>query len=67
LKQSEERYTAYWTARHFVGKGVPPREFSSTAEVIRFVQSTPGAIGYIDENDLVPQVSVIARPDGEHN
>jgi hypothetical protein len=61
LNQNDEKYTAYWAMRRFVGKGVPPRELPSAAEVIKFVQSTPGAIGYVDEGDVVPEVSVIAR------
>lgn len=65
LNQNEEKYTAYWTTRHFIGKGAPPMELRNAAEVIKFVQSTPGAIGYIDENDLVPQVNVLVRKDGE--
>jgi len=61
LHQSDEKYTAYWAMRRFVGKGVPPREASSSAEVIQFVQSTPGAIGYVEESDVIPEVTVIAR------
>ena len=61
LNQNDEKYTAYWTIRHFIGKGAPPLELPSSAEVIKFVQSTPGAIGYIDEDDVEPQVSVISR------
>ena len=65
LNQNDEKYTAYWTIRHFVGKGAPPIELPSAAEVIKFVQSTPGAIGYIDEDDVVPEVNVLVRKDGE--
>ena len=61
LNQKNDKYTAYWTVRHFIGKGIPPRELSSAAEVIRFVQATPGAIGYIDENELKPDMNVISR------
>ena len=60
LKQDEDKYTAYWTVRRYIGKGVPPIEFSGAAEIIRFVVSTPGAVGYIDEDDLKPGVNVIA-------
>lgn len=62
LQQDEDRYTAYWTVRRHVGKGVPPRELGSGAEVISFIQSTPGAIGYIDAADLRPGLNVLARP-----
>jgi ABC-type phosphate transport system substrate-binding protein len=61
LQQTDAKYTAYWAIRMFVGKGAPPPELSSPAEVIQFVRSTPGAIGYVDESDLVDSVRVLAR------
>jgi hypothetical protein len=61
LNQDEEKYSAYWTVRRYIGKGVPPAEFASVAEVISYVQSTPGAIGYIDEAELKQGINVIAR------
>jgi len=61
LNQSGEKYKAYWTVRRYIGKGLPPRELPSAEEVVRFVQSTPGAIGYIDEGDVTPGLNVIAR------
>jgi len=62
LQQDEEKYRAYWTVRRHVGKGVPPRELKTSAEVIDYVQSTPGAIGYIDVADLKPGLKVVLRP-----
>lgn len=61
LNQDDDQYTAYWTVRRFIGKGIPPRELSSTTEVIDFVQNTPGAIGYIDESELKPGLNVLSR------
>lgn len=52
LNQDEEKYTAYWTVRRYIGKGTPPKEFASSAEVVNFVMNTPGAIGYVDEADV---------------
>lgn len=57
----EEKYIAYWTVRKYIGKGVPPKELSSSEEVIRYVQATPGAIGYIDDSDLKNGLNVVAR------
>lgn len=57
----EEKYIAYWTVRRHIGKGVPPKEFASVDELIRYVQSTPGAIGFIDDSDLRAGVNVISR------
>jgi ABC-type phosphate transport system substrate-binding protein len=61
LNQDDDKYTAYWTVRRFIGKGTPPREVSNAAEVINFVQTTPGAIGYIDESEIKPGLNVVAR------
>lgn len=61
LEQDEEKYTAYWTVRRYIGKGAPPRELASSAEMINFVQSTPGAIGYLDEADLKPGLNVLLK------
>jgi ABC-type phosphate transport system substrate-binding protein len=62
LQQDDDKYRAYWTVRRHVGKGVPPREFKTTAEVIDYVQRTPGAIGYVDAGDVKPGVRVVLKP-----
>lgn len=61
LKQDEGRYTGYWRVRRSIGQGKPPRELASAEDVIQFVNTTPGAIGYIDEKDLRPGVLVLLR------
>ena len=61
LNQDEEKYTGYWTVRRYIGKGAPPAELTSAAEVINHVQNTPGAVGYLDEAELKPGLNVIAR------
>jgi len=61
LKSDEDKYTAYWTVRRYIGKGASPRELPNSADVIDFVKSTPGAIGYIDEADVPPGVNVLLR------
>jgi ABC-type phosphate transport system substrate-binding protein len=61
LQQSDEDHIAYWTVRRYIGKGAPPRELGSTAEVIGHVQRTPGAIGYIDASEVRPGMHVLLR------
>ena len=39
--------SAYWQQMIFGGKGVPPPEKPSDAEVVGFVRDTPGAVGYV--------------------
>lgn len=65
LNQDNEKYVAYWTVRRYTGQGAPPRELGSAEEMIAFVRSTPGAIGYVDEADLQPGVNVLARKKDE--
>lgn len=43
---------SYWSKQMFSGKGSPPRELASAAEIRRAVAADPGAIGYIDRAAL---------------
>lgn len=61
LNQDEDKYTAYWTVRRYIGKGASPRELDKSSEIIQFVTSTPGAIGYIDETEVRPGLNVLVR------
>jgi ABC-type phosphate transport system substrate-binding protein len=38
---------SYWQQQVFSGRGTPPPEMSSDAEVVAFVRSHAGAIGYV--------------------
>ena len=61
LAQDEEKYIAYWTVRKFIGKGSPPKELNSSAEVIGFVQSQVGAIGYVDATEVIPGLNIVSK------
>lgn len=61
VQQSEEDYLAYWTVRRYIGKGVPPRDLATQAEVIDHVLRTPGGIGYIDAAALRPGLHIVLR------
>lgn len=41
------QFNTYWKQAVFTGRGVPPKSFSSEAELIKFVNQTPGAVGYV--------------------
>ncbi len=61
MQQSEDNYQAYWTVRRYVGKGTPPKEMHSVAEVLGFVSATPGGIAYVDDADLPSGANVVWR------
>jgi ABC-type phosphate transport system substrate-binding protein len=47
LKKTPAQLKAYWNQQIFSGKGVPPPEAASTADMIAYVMAHPGAIGYL--------------------
>ncbi len=55
--------SAYWQQMIFGGKGVPPPERPSDADVVAFVRDTPGAIGYVWSGADVSGVRVVAITD----
>ena len=55
--------SAYWQQMIFGGKGVPPPEKSSDADVVAFVRETPGAVGYVASSADVSGVKVVAVVD----
>lgn len=59
LQQSDDDYISYWIVRRAIGKGTSPLEMDNAQEIINFVLSTKGAIGYVDEADLVPGLNVL--------
>ena len=60
LKQDEGKYTGYWRVRRSIGQGKPPRELPTSSDIINFVNSTPGAIGYVVGGmNLTPGVKLL--------
>lgn len=59
VKKSEEKLRAYWAKIVFSGKGVPPKPLSSDDEVVNWVASTPGAMGYVDNAAVNDSVKVL--------
>lgn len=50
---------AYWARLVFSGKTSPPRQTSSTTEVLNWLAHTPGAIGYIDRAMVDSRFTII--------
>jgi hypothetical protein len=50
LQTDPAKYTARWTKKSFREGLVAPASKGSDAEVLAFVKSTPGAIGYVSGN-----------------
>lgn len=52
LNKSSSQIKAYWSKLVFSGKGTPPKELGSDAEIKAFVAGNPNAIGYINSKSL---------------
>lgn len=58
-KKDPAQLKAYWSRLIFTGKGMPPKELASDAEVIRYVANDPEAIGYVSGNAQLRGVTVL--------
>lgn len=50
---------AYWQKLVFSGSGVPPTTLASDEEVLRFVRTTPGGVGYVSLGTDTHEVSIV--------
>lgn len=57
--KSAAQAKAHWAKLYFTGRGVPPREGRDSSDIKKILNSTPGAIGYIDQSSLDRSVKVI--------
>jgi hypothetical protein len=59
FKRSPEDLQSYWNDQYFHGV-VPPPVLASEEAVLRFVSSTPGAVGYVSSCLIDKRVMVVA-------
>jgi hypothetical protein len=60
LGRSAAAVRNYWQQRTFTGRGVPPAEVSSDADVIRYAREHPGGIGYVSTQTDLAALNVLA-------
>ncbi|MCW8876251.1 MAG: hypothetical protein OQK04_16695 [Kangiellaceae bacterium] len=61
IGKSSSQIRAYWSKIVFTGKGSPPKEVTSDAEVLNLISSDPNLIGYIDASKVSGGVKVIGK------
>ncbi len=59
FKKTPEQLQDYWNDQYFHGV-IPPPVLASEEAVLRFVASTPGAVGYVSACSVDKRVDVIA-------
>lgn len=61
LGKSSSQMKAYWSKLVFTGKGTPPKELASDADVKAAVAADATAIGYIDAAAVDASVKVVGK------
>jgi ABC-type phosphate transport system substrate-binding protein len=59
IKKSFAKWNAYWKHMVFTGNGTPPKQFDTQQELVDYVVNTTGAIGYVDAETPVENVTII--------
>lgn len=59
LGKSTSAVRAYWNMMVFAGRNVPPTQKNTDADVVEYVRSTPGAVGYVAPGAATPGVKVV--------
>ena len=54
---------SYWQKQIFSGSGTPPAEKKTESEVLAYVRSNPGAVGYVSASSNVGGVRVLKISD----
>ncbi|MFD2230176.1 phosphate ABC transporter substrate-binding protein [Alkalimarinus sediminis] len=60
LSKSNSQLKSYWSKLVFTGKGQPPKELGSDADVVAAVSAEPGVIGYVSSASVTDGVKVLA-------
>ncbi len=59
LNKSSSQVKAYWSKLIFTGKGTPPKEVSSEADMLSTVAGDSTAVGYVDSGSVTDDVKVL--------
>jgi ABC-type phosphate transport system substrate-binding protein len=57
--KSAAQAKAQWAKLYFTGRGEPPLECKNSEDIKKILNSTPGAIGYIDQSSLDSSLKVL--------
>ncbi len=57
--KNSSQLKSYWSKLVFTGKGTPPKEVASEADVINLVKDNPAIIGYVSSGTATDGVKVV--------
>lgn len=60
--KSAAQAKSYWSKLAFTGKGTPPKEMASSAEVKKALAANPALVGYIEKTAVDASVKTLLAP-----
>lgn len=60
--KSAAQAKSYWSKLAFTGKGTPPKEMASSAEVKKALAANPALVGYIEKSAVDASVKTLLAP-----
>tara|TARA_B110000211_G_scaffold234520_1_gene304569 strand:- start:12100 stop:12468 length:369 start_codon:yes stop_codon:yes gene_type:complete len=61
LSKSDSQLKSYWSRLIFTGKGTPPKQAGTDAEIKALVANNPNIIGYVDSAAVDGTVKVVHK------
>ena len=58
VKRTPAQYARFWKKQIFTGKGKTPKSFQTEQDMVDFVASTKGAIGYVSTSQITDAIKV---------
>ncbi|MCJ8311635.1 MAG: phosphate ABC transporter substrate-binding protein [Saccharospirillaceae bacterium] len=59
LGKSPKQMKSYWSKLVFTGKGNPPQEVASIADMLQLISTNPDAIGYLPADQVADGMTVL--------
>lgn len=60
--KTADQFSNYWKKQVFTGQGVMPKACDTEEELVAYVTSTPGAVGYVSPAKATAAVRVLPNP-----
>ncbi len=60
VKKTPQQFKAYWRNMVFTGQGRKPKDFNSASDLVRYVETTDGAVGFVEAGTAIVNVKTIS-------
>lgn len=61
VKKNHSTFTRYWKKKVFTGGGQAPKSFEKERDLVKYVETTKGAIGFVTSGANTDQVKILSE------